>query len=50
MMAANTENNQSERQTLLVKSFISKAEQFMKKTEQHSLQGVNPGSLSSSMV
>jgi hypothetical protein len=27
----------------LVKSFIARAQQFMKDTEQHALQGVNPG-------
>ena len=46
MAAANTKNNlSSERRSLLMKSFVPKAEQFMKHTEQHALQGVNPGGI-----
>ena len=46
MAAANTKNNHSsERRSLLMKSFVPKAEQFMKHTEQHALQGVNPGGI-----
>src|ERR671933_2272317 len=32
-------------QSSLVKSFTSRADQFMKDTEQHALQGVNPGGI-----
>ena len=50
MAAENTNTNNhlhstSHQQSSLIKSFISKAEQFMKNTEQHALQGVNPGGI-----
>ena len=34
-----------DQQSSLVKSFINRAHQFMKNTEQHALQGVNPGGI-----
>src|SRR5919199_466450 len=56
MMSANTNNkcndyrsSSSHQQQLppssLVKSFTARAHQFMKDTEQHALQGVNPGGI-----
>jgi hypothetical protein len=50
MVAENTNTNNhlystGHQQSSLIKSFISKAEQFMKNTEQHALQGVNPGGI-----
>jgi hypothetical protein len=37
--------NHHQQQSLLVKSFAARAHQFMKNTEQHALQGVNPGGI-----
>ena len=46
-MVTDTKSNNfsSTQQSLssLVKSFTARAHQFMKDTEQHALQGVNPG-------
>ena len=48
-MPPNTDNNintsSSAQGHSSMKSFTAKAEQFMKHTEQHALQGVNPGGI-----
>jgi hypothetical protein len=52
MMSTNTNKSNdygsslsSNRQQSLVKSFVARANQFMKDTEQHALQGINPGGI-----
>ena len=54
MISANTNkrNNHSpspspylQESSSLAKSFVARAHQFMKDTEQHALQGVNPGGI-----
>src|ERR671926_1783176 len=52
MMSTNTDKRNdyaispsSNSQQSLVKSFVARANQFMKDTEQHALQGVNPGGI-----
>ncbi|HJT48764.1 MAG TPA: hypothetical protein VJ729_11340 [Nitrososphaeraceae archaeon] len=56
IMSANTNNKRNDRgssshqrqqlpSSSFVKSFVARAHQFMKDTEQHALQGVNPGGI-----